>query len=153
MTREIRQSAAIGSRRFQCAGPGLDQDSISTPAENSARRRDPSARYDPLKSMESGSNLVDGDPDAKDADILAALGLTPESAELSAHPQRTAEAARQAQVQLDKLATLPQPEEDHDFVPAEAWGQQATRLRQAVRQRSRPLVQPSERLAGIEAGG
>jgi conjugative relaxase-like TrwC/TraI family protein len=126
---------------------------IAQAADLELRRRDPWARLDLLKSMEPESDLIDGDPDARDADLLAALGLTPEATELSAHPQHTADAAREAQVQLDELSSLPQPEEDHELAPTEAWGRQAARPRQAIRQPSRPLVQASERLAELEASG
>jgi hypothetical protein len=102
--------------------------------------------------MEPESDLVDGNPGASDADILATGGLTPDATELSAHPQHTAEVARQAQVRLDELVTLRQPEEDHELMPTEPWDRHAARQRQAVRQLSRPLVRPSERLAELEAG-
>jgi len=94
---------------------------IAQAADLELRRRDPWARWDQLTSLESESDLVEGNPDAMDADVLAALGLTPEATELSAHPQRTAEVDRRAQARLDELATLPQPEEDHGLAPAEAW--------------------------------
>jgi hypothetical protein len=125
---------------------------IARAADLELRRRDPWVRHDPLKSAEPESHPVDGNPDAKDLDILAALGLTPQSRELSAQPQRTADAARQAQARLDELASLPQPQEDHDLMPTEAWGRQAARRGHAVHQPARPLIQPSERLAELEAG-
>lgn len=90
---------------------------IAQAADLELRRRNPWARHDPLKSMEPESDLIDGNPDASDADILAAIGLTPQATDLSAHPQRTANATRQAQARLDELATLPQPEEDHELMP------------------------------------
>jgi hypothetical protein len=126
---------------------------IAQAADLELRRRKPWARHDPLKSMEPESDIVGGNPDASDADILTALGLTPEATELSAHPQRIAEAVRQAQVRLDELSTLAQPEEDHELMQAEAWGRHAAQQRQAVFQPARPLVRPSERLAELEAGG
>jgi AAA domain/TrwC relaxase len=132
------------------AGPTLR---IAQAADLELRRRDPWARQNPLKSMEPESDLTDDNPDTEDADILAVLGLTPEATELSAHPQRAADAAREAQIDLDELSSLPQPEEDHELLPAEAWGLYAARQRQAVRQPSHPVIRPSERLAELEASG
>ena len=125
---------------------------IARAADLELRRRDPGARHEPLKSMEPEADFVDGNPEPNDAEMLDALGLSPEATELSAHPRRTAQAARQAQARLDELATLPQPEEDHEHMPTEAWGQQAAWRREAVRQPARQLVRPFERLAELEAG-
>ncbi len=125
---------------------------IAQAADLELRRRDPWTRHEPLASMEPGSDLFDGHPEPTDADILEALGLTPDSAELLGPPQRTAEAARQAQVRLDELVTIRQPEEDDQIAPTEAWGRQAARQREALAQPARPLVRTAERLADIEAG-
>jgi hypothetical protein len=119
---------------------------ITVAADLEIRRRNPWARHDPLQSMEH-EPFIDGDAGASDADILAALGLVPEATELSAHPQRAAEAARQAQVWLYELATLPQPHEDHELQPDQTWGRLAARQRDAVTQPAQPLVRPSEHLA------
>jgi hypothetical protein len=125
---------------------------VAQAADLELRRRDPWARHEPLRSQEPESDLIDGYAEPTDADILHALGLTPGAAELSDHPQRTADAARQAQARLEELVTLPQPEEDDMLVPIDACGRQAARQREALTQPARPLVRAAERLAEMEAG-
>jgi hypothetical protein len=125
---------------------------IAQAADLELRRRDPWTRHEPVISMEPESDLIDGSLQPTDADILHALGLTVDATQLSGHPQRTAEAARQAQARLDDLVTLREPEEDDQIAPTEAWGRQAARQREALTQRSRPRVRPSQRVIDMEAG-
>lgn len=125
---------------------------IAQAADLELRHRDPWSRHEPLRSLEPESDLIDGRHEPADADILQALGLTPDATDLSDHPQRTADAARHVQARLDELVGLRQPEEDDRIAPNEAWGRQAARQREALTQPARPLVRPAERLADIEAG-
>lgn len=125
---------------------------IAQAADLELRRRDPWSRHEALASIEPESDLIEGNPEPTDADILEALGLTPEATQLSGHPQRTADAARQAQARLDELVTLAEPEQDDLIAPTEAWGRQAARQREALTQPARPLVRPAELLADLEAG-
>jgi hypothetical protein len=113
-------------------------------------RREPWRQRAPLKSMEPDPELQ-----GTDDEILSALGLTVDSAEASDHPARAAAKARERQAALDKLANMVEPAEDPDYAPAEAWGREAARQREAVSQPPRPIVRPSERVleADFEAGG
>jgi len=79
----------------------------------------------------------------EDARMLAALGLTPETAAdpVPAHVQRVTEHAREAEEVLAGIRSMPEPGADADEMsPGEPWAAAAGRQRDAVLQRSEPLV-------------
>jgi hypothetical protein len=100
---------------------------------------------------------MEPEPEMKgtDDEVLAALGLTAEAAEISDHPARSAAQAREHQATLDAIAALPQPAADPDYEPGESWGRAAARQREAVNKPARPMVRPSDRVLerDFEAGG
>jgi hypothetical protein len=112
-------------------------------------RRDPWSRREPLRSMEPEPEI-----DGTDEEVLAALGLTVDAPEVSDHPERAAAQAREHQARLDELAATPEPSADPDCEPAEAWGREAARQREAVMQPAQPMVRPSQRVLEpeMEAG-
>lgn len=98
--------------------------------------------------------MLAGEPEATDADVLAALGLTLDAPEVSDHPRRTADASRLKQAELDEISSIPEPHGDPDMIPRDAWGGAEVSQREAVLQPAMPMVRRSERLrmADFEAG-
>ena len=156
---EVRDRAAAAAEHYGMAiGTWQNWRQLAEPtlragmaADLEARRRDPWARLEPVRSGEPVSSAVAGDPEASDADVLTALGLTFELPEASDHPQHLAEAARARQAELDEIASMREPAEDPDLEPGEAWGQAATREREAISQPAAPVLRPSERVLDVEA--
>jgi conjugative relaxase-like TrwC/TraI family protein len=140
--------AAMATRAdwTRIAGPTLRMAEAAALEEH---RSDPWSRREPLRSMEPEPEFA-----GRDEEVLAALGLTPDSPELSDHPSRAAAAAREHQARLDEIAAMHEPAEDPDRAPAEAWGRETARQRDAVSQPAQPMVRPSERVLepDFEAG-
>jgi hypothetical protein len=133
---------------------------VAQAADLELRRGHPQARIAPLKSAEPQPDVVPGDPDPTDTEILRALRLTPETAhpespKAGGHPKRTAEAARHTQARLDELTSMREPSEDPDTEPSEPWADAAERQREAVAQKPEVRVRPAEKVreADLEAAG
>jgi len=97
----------------------------------------------------------------QDARMREALGLTPQTAREPSprHVERVAENARRTQEILDWMRTMPEPAEDPDLAPSEAWAAVTERQRESVLQASDPHVTPAPQVtepqadAGPEAAG
>ena len=81
------------------------------------------------------------------------LGLTADTArEPSAdHVRQVREGAEQAEEVLADLRSMPQPDEDPDMSPSEAWAAVTERQRESVMQQESPLVPPSPELSAPQA--
>ncbi len=79
---------------------------------------------------------------------LAALGLTRETigSPDPGHAQQAAERAREAEERLAEIRSLPEPEEDPDIAPSEAWAAAVGRRRGAVLQPAERLIEPAPQL-------
>ena len=137
-------------------------------ADLELRRRHPERIREPLRSAEPESTLAQaqarGEPVAQetlpgmpqarqepeittrrqeDARMLAALGLTPETAAdpVPGHVRQVAEHARATEEFLAELRSMPEPSADADEMsPGEAWAVAAGRQRDSVLQPPEPLV-------------
>lgn len=155
-------------------------------ADLELRRRHPERMREPLRSAEPDSTLARAqargepavqetlpgmpehgrEPDIttrrqEDARMLAALGLTPETAAdpVPGHVRRVAEHARATEEFLAELRSMPEPSANADEMsPGEAWAVAAGRQRDSVLQPPEPLVPVAPQItqphaeAELEAG-
>jgi hypothetical protein len=89
----------------------------------------------------------------QDARMREALGLTPQAAREPSpeHAGRVAENARRTQEILDWMRTMPEPAEDPDLAPSEAWATVTERQRESVLQASDPHVTPAPQVTEPQA--
>ena len=90
-------------------------------------------------------------PTAREQDhwMRDVLGLTADTAQepVPEHAQQVRERAREAEEVLASLRSMPEPAEDPDMSPSEAWAVVTGRQRESVMQQETSLVPPSPELA------